>query len=206
MSNDIQSAREDLAFLRGLVDDDWRPRMWAFGALYAVIGMALCLHIAISWAASAELVPRGAFVIGAYVVLYSALSVITIWISWRFPRGRVTGGVKSRVGGAAFLGAFAAHLVMLTVLVIVAMRLQSGFILELAPLVLAASQGALWLVVHAMRRGTFNLMMAGGWFAAPIALAPLVGASLFGAALAVVAVVLMIVPGVYMMRLARDAA
>jgi hypothetical protein len=160
---DIQSAREDLAFLRGLVDDDWRPGLWTFGALYVAIGVTLCLHVAISWAASAELMPRGAFVWGAYVVLYSVMSVVVTWISRRVPRGPAGVGVRSRAGGAALLGAFAAHLVMLAVLVIVAVRLRSEFVLQLAPLVLAASQGAMWLAVHATRPRTWHLAMAGGF-------------------------------------------
>ena len=41
--SDLDAARGDLAFLRGLVDEDWRPGVWSFGALYLVIGVVLMI-------------------------------------------------------------------------------------------------------------------------------------------------------------------
>lgn len=201
MSTDAQSARDDLAFLRGLVDDDWRPGLWAFGALYIAIGAVICLHVAIT-----DFTPlRGWGLLTAYIVLYGAFSFAP-WLIYRRRPRHATAGVKTRTGGAALLGAFSAHLVMLAVFVILAVRQHNGIFLELAPLVLSASQGALWLVVHAMRRRSWHLAEALGWYAATIALAPLVDTALYGPALAVVVIILMIFPGVVMMRAASKPA
>jgi hypothetical protein len=38
---DRNTAQSDLAFLRGLVDEDWRPGLWGFGAIYVAIGAVL---------------------------------------------------------------------------------------------------------------------------------------------------------------------
>jgi hypothetical protein len=208
---DLASAREDLAFLRGLVDEDWRPGLWTFGAIYVSIGAVLVLHVAISWSASVGLLPlKGWSMLAAYGVLYGAFSILWSMIGQRGRRifqksGASLGGVKGRAGGAALAGAFAGHLTMLVVFLIVAARQRDAIFLELAPLVLFTLQGAAWFVVHAMRRVRWHLFEAWGWLLATVALAPLVGTDLFGPGVGIAAVVLMIIPGVHMMRVARRA-
>lgn len=205
------SVHEDLAFLRGLVDEDWRPGLWSFGAIYLSIGTVLVLHVALSWSASVGLLPlEGASMLAAYAVLYGVFSIIWFWIGRRSQRifqnkSAATSGVKGRVGGAALAGAFAGHLTMMVVFFIVAARQRDAIFLELAPLVLFTLQGAAWFVVHAMRRVRWHVLEAWGWLLATIALAPLVGTDFFGPGVGIAAVVLMIIPGVHMMRVARKA-
>jgi hypothetical protein len=103
------------------------------------------------------------------------------------------------------MSTFLGHLVMLAVFVIVAVRQRNGVFLELAPLVLFTLQSVTWFVVHAMRRQRWQLVVSWGWLVAVLALAPLVGTSAFGAGIAVTAIVLMVVPGVHMMRAAHKA-
>jgi hypothetical protein len=207
MTTDAQSAREDLAFLRGLVSEDPRPGLRAFGVIYAFIGVVVILHMVISWLATAGLLPlHGASLVTAYVVLYGAASVLWTRISVRGQKMQPARDVKSRVGVAALVGALLAHLVMLGAFVIVAVRQKNPVIMELAPLVLLASQGVLWLVLHAMWRRTWHLLQGLGFFAATLALAPLVGSEAFGLGLAAAMVPLMIVPGAYMIRAAGKPA
>lgn len=209
MTTDLQSARDDLAFLRGLVDDNWRPGLWLFGALYVSVGAVICAHVFVTWAAHAGLLPlKQGGLIWFYVVLYGVFSVLWTWISLR---SRRTGhpaspGVKNRTGGGALAGAFAGHLVMLGALVIVAIRQGNSIFVELAPLVLFTLQGALWFVIHALRRERWQLLEAWGWFAATLALAPLVGTEAYGPGVGLAVIVLMIIPGVVMLRAARAAA
>src|SRR5688572_4903236 len=138
MTSDTQSARDDLAFLRSLVDEDWRPGAWAFGAIYVSLGAALVAHVLISWAAAEGYLPlRGVALIATYVVLYTAASFVWTWIGGHARRaaerrGAQGAGVKGRASGAALVSAFVGHLVMLVVLVIVAVRQQNGVFLELA--------------------------------------------------------------------------
>jgi hypothetical protein len=211
MTSDTQSARDDLAFLRGLVDEDWRPGAWAFGAIYVSLGAALVAHVLISWAAAAGYLPlRGMALMATYVVLYTVASFVWTWIGRLVRResqrrAAQAGSVKGRAGGAVLVSAFVGHLVMLVVLVIVAVRQQNGVFLELAPLVLFTLQSVVWFVLHAMRRERWQLVVGWGWLLAVIGLAPLVGTSVFGLGVAATAIVLMIFPGVYMMRAARKA-
>lgn len=211
MTSDTQSAREDLAFLRSLVDEDWRPGAWAFGAIYVSLGAALVAHVLISWAADEGYLPlRGVALMATYVALYTVASFVWTWIGGLVRReaqrrAAQAGNVKGRAGGAVLVSAFVGHLVMLLVLVIVAVRQQNGVFLELAPLVLFTLQSVVWFVLHALRRERWQLVVGWGWLLAVIGLAPFVGTSAFGLGIAATAVVLMIVPGVYMMRAGRKA-
>lgn len=206
MTSDTHSAHDDLAFLRSLVDEDWRPGVWAFGALYVSLGAALVAHVLISWAVAAGYLPlRGVALVTTYVALYAVASVACVWIGGHVRResqrrGRQVASVKGRAGGAVLVSAFVGHLVMLVVLVIVAVRQQNGVFLELAPLVLFTLQSVVWFVVHAMRRQRWHLVVGSGWLLAVIGLAPLVGTSAFNLGIAATAVVLMIVPGTWMLR------
>jgi hypothetical protein len=210
MTSDTQSARDDLAFLRGLVDEDWRPGAWAFGAIYVSLGATLVAHVLISWAGTAGYVPRGVALVTTYVVLYTVASLVFTWIGGHVRResqrsAPQVASVKGRAGGAALVSAFVGHLVMLLVLVIVAVRQQNPVFLELAPLVLFTLQSVVWFVVHALRRQRWQLVVGWGWLLAVIGLSPLVGTSAFGLGIAATAVLLMIVPGARMMRAARKA-
>jgi hypothetical protein len=208
MNSDTQSAREDLAFLRSLVDEDWRPGTWAFGALYVSIGVALVAHVLISWAADAGHLPlRGVGLLATYVVLYSVAGAVWTRIGAHIrresqSRGTQVASVKSRAGGAVLVSAFVGHLVMLGVFVIVAVRQKNPVFLELAPMVLFTLQSVVWFVVHAMRQQRWQLVVGLGWLLAVLALAPLVGTSVFGLGIGATAVVLMIVPGAYLMHMA----
>jgi hypothetical protein len=134
-------------------------------------------------------------------------SVVWTWIGGlvrRESQRRATqvAAVKGRAGMAALASAFLGHLVMLVVFVIVAVRQQNAVFLELAPLVLFTLQSVVWFVVHALRRERWQGLVGWGWLVAVVGLAPLVGTSVFGLGIAATAVVLMIVPGVHMMRAA----
>jgi hypothetical protein len=218
MSDTPSSAHEDLAFLRGLVDEDWRPGLWGFGAIYVAIGCVLVAHLAVSVSNDYGVLPlKGWPFWAAMAVLYSLFGLATLWINARAKQLFGTGaksfgadpmkgvGVKGRAGMAALAGAFIAHMVLLVAFVVVAVRQQDGFVLQLIPLTLFALQGAMWFVVHAMRRHAWLELEAWGWLLAVLVLAPLMDTVAYGPAIAVAAIALMIVPGAYMMRLARSA-
>jgi hypothetical protein len=216
MSDAQSSAHEDLAFLRALVDEDWRPGVWGFGATYVAIGAVLVAHLAVSVSMDYGVLPlEGWSFWTAMAVLYGLFGLATIWINARarqlfgadakaFGADPMKGSdVKGRAGMAALAGAFIAHMVLLVAFVIVSLRQQDGFVLQLIPLTLFALQGAMWFVVHAMRRRAWLQLEAWGWLLAVLVLAPLVDTPAYGPGIAIAAVALMIVPGVFMMRMAR---
>jgi hypothetical protein len=208
MTSDTQTARDDLAFLRSLVDEDWRPGTWMFGALYLLVGVALAAHVLISWSVGAGYLPlRGTSLVATYVGLYVVASLVWLWIYGRVRRASQRGGlsvasVKGRAGAVVLTSAFLGHLVMMIVFFIVAARQRNQVFVELAPLVLFTLQSVVWFVIHAMRRQRWQALTAWGWLVAVLALAPLVGTSAFNLGIAVTALVLMIVPGAYMMHVA----
>jgi hypothetical protein len=216
MSSDVHSARDDLAFLRGLVDEDARPGLWGFGAIYVAIGAVLVAHMALSASMDYGLLPlEGWSFWAAMAVLYGLFGLATVLISARgrrlFGAGAKsfgadpmkTAGVKARAGMAALAGSLIAHMVLLVAFIIVSVRQQNGFVVQLIPMTLFALQGSMWLVVHAMRRQAWIRLEAWGWFVAVLALAALVDTAAYTPTIAVAVIVLMIAPGLYMMRLAR---
>ncbi len=209
MTADPQSAREDLAFLRGLVDGDPRPGMWNFGAFYVAIGIVLILHMAISAASWRLAIPAPAPLL-AYIALYTVFYGATLLIgrrsralfgaanAWASPSS-----TKDRAGGAALVGAFLAHLVILIAFAAAAWRLGDGRIMALLVVTLFASQGAAWIVVHAMRRHGWHGALAWAWFAAALGAGFLTGSAWLEPFVAVSAFALMVLPGIHMMRAAR---
>lgn len=202
------SVQDDLAFLRSLVDEDWRPGVWSFGALYMAIGLVLIVHMAISGllAGVRELI--------GYVALYGVFTVVTFAIGARSrrlfgtsvtPQNVRSSGLKGRAGASALGGAFLAHLALLIAFVIAAARNDAPILVELTPLALFVLQGVVWIVVHAIRRARWQAIEAWAWLLAAIGCAPLVGTPWLGVAIAGVAFALMVVPGAYMMRSARQA-
>ena len=198
MSTNVQTAREDLAFLRGLVDDAPSAGLWYFGAIYVTIGATICVHLVLSYLLEPPL-----FGIGL-VVLYGAASVLFTWIGRRMhgPDAASILGVRSRAAGAVFLSAIVAHLVMLSVFAILAWRLETWALIQLAPVVLFVTQGVVWSVLYALGPRTLTLLQAFGWFFGALVLGALITTDAFSPVLAAFVVVLMIVPGIHMIRAA----
>jgi hypothetical protein len=107
MTPGSHSVHDDLAYLRSLVDEDWRPGLWAFGALYVSLGATLVAHVLISWGAGAGYLPlRGASLLTTYIALYVVASLVWTGIGARTARelqlrGAHRVSVKSRAGMAA---------------------------------------------------------------------------------------------------------
>src|SRR5690606_37466602 len=97
------------------------------------------------------------------------------------------------------------HLTLVIVFFIAAIGQQDGTFMKLAALSFFALQGGLWLMFHTLRRERWQLVVALGWLAAAIAAAPFLGSQLFGLAVALVVLVVMIAPGLYMIRVAGRA-
>lgn len=138
------------------------------------------------------------------LVLYVAASAQFAWISRRArkPDTAAVPGVRSRAAGGVFLAAIVAHLVMLGVFVIVAWRLETWALIQLAPVVLFVTQGVVWSVLHALGPRTWTLLQALGWFIGTLILGALITTDAFSPVLAGLVVMLMIVPGIHMIRAA----
>jgi hypothetical protein len=170
MTTDPQSAREDLAFLRALLEDESAgPRSFAEGYLAAglIYGGQMILHAmqAMGWIGGSAL---GALAIGVgpTVLFLPVLALILI----RNRRTPVHGAVARAVGGI-FAVVGLANFVLIAVIGSVAWREGSVTTWLIYPCAVFALQGAAWLFAFTMRRRTWLLWVAIGWFVCAVAMA-----------------------------------
>ena len=170
MTSDSQSARDDLAFLRALVDDDETVGSRAFGQGYLAAGLIygaeMVLHAmqAMGWVTGT--VPALAIGFGPTLLFIPVMT----WIALRNRRHPVRGTVGRAVGGVfAIVGL--ANLVLVAVIGSVAWREGSFTTWLIYPCAVFVLQGAAWLFAYAMRRRTWFLWVAIGWFVCAVAMA-----------------------------------
>jgi hypothetical protein len=196
----IENAREDLAYLRDLVEEgDWRRDLRYFGGTYLAIGLAILAQVVALYLIGRLALQHPAPLL-AVIVIWTVYSVVQTVMGKRFGGKRPT-GLRGRAGTAGMLAMTFSHLTMLVVFAITAFRLGEEVFLQLAALVFFALQGGLWIILHALRRDSRYLVLAISWFAATIATAPFLGAPLFGLVVGIVVLVLMVLPGTQMVRL-----
>jgi hypothetical protein len=199
VNQSIEAAREDLAYLRDLVEEgDWRRDLRFFGATYLAIGLAIFAQVVAIYAIGALALPHPAALL-AIVAVWTLYSIVQTMLGRRFG-GKPATGLRGRAGTAGMIAMALSHLTMLIVFAITAIRLGDDLFLQLAALVFFALQGGLWIILHALRRERPCLILAFSWLAATIAAAPFLGTPAFGMAVAIVVIALMAVPGLGMVR------
>ena len=196
---DRGAAQADLAFLRELVDDgDWRRPVRYFGATYLAIGVAIIAQIVVTDLVSLS----GLGALLGIIAVWGSYSIAQIVINARLHPGKLDASLRGRAAATGFLGMVLSHVTLLVVFLITAISQQDVIFMKLAALVFFALQGGLWLTFHALRRECWTLVVALGWLAAAIAAAPFLVTPLFGLAVAIVVLLLMVGPGLYMIRAA----
>lgn len=197
---DRTSAQADLAFLRELVDDgDWRRPARYFGATYLAIGLTILAQITVTDVLSFP----GPAQLGAVVAVWVAYAVAQTFINANLNPGKIGASPRSRAEAMGFLSMVLSHLTLLVVFLITAINQQDGLFMKLAALSFFALQGGLWLMIHALRRDRWQLAVALGWLAAALAGAPFLDTDVFGLVVAIVVLMLMVAPGLYMIHVAR---
>lgn len=207
MASDLQSARDDLAYMRTLVTGSGPLQatmgeafMWA-GSLY---GGQTFLH----WLQSKHLAPEEglpalAIAIGPTIVFCVMLAII-IWRDRKVPAG----GVATRALTAVFQGAGLANLVMAFVFGYGAYRAGNAGLWLYHPIVVCMFQGVAWFVAYVILRRAWLGLVAFGWFAAAVAL----GVAVFGdigtylLIISAALIMCMAIPGWVIWRDAKKAA
>ena len=205
--NPADSARDDLAYMRALVETPGAFQR-SFGQAYFTAGLCyglqMILHAAqaLGWIAESGL-PALLIGLGPTVVFL----VLLVWIiaADRATRKPLAGATAKAIG--AVLGAIGiANLVLVFVVGVVAWRESSLTVWLIYPCTVMVLQGTAWLVIYALRRRAWFGVVALGWFATAAAMA--VGVAyqnfpLFIGAAGVGFLVFMLAPGWIMMRNAR---
>lgn len=177
MNADAQSAREDLAFLKTLVGGNENAGMKALGEAYLAGGLIYGVQVLLPIAQGLRWLPQTGLAstligIGPTAVFIPAL----IWIIRR-NRTDMPSGVVGRAVGAVFASIGLANLFLIAVVGTVAWREGSQTTWLIYPCTVYVLQGVAWLFAFMMRRRTWLLLVAFGWFACGVAMALSVSAT-----------------------------
>jgi hypothetical protein len=199
--SETQAIREDLAFLRGLVQrsDDFLKflgRAYFAGGVCYLGQTLLGLGQSIGWIATTNGALNLAIGIGPTAIFAIAMVIIV-------PRGRreaaPTGQVDRAIG--AFFGAIGlSNLVLIAVIGSVALREKSLMIWLIYPCAVFTFQGAAWLTMFLLRRRAWIGMVAATWFACALGMGLGIGSFTAFAAFASLGLLFgMTLPGAWLM-------
>lgn len=174
MATDLQSARDDLAYLRSLVavpsplqKTMGEAFVWA-GLLY---GGQCALHgLQVLGLAPSEGLAALAIAFGPTLVFCIVLAMI-IWKDRKVSQG----GVATRALSAVFQGAGLANLVMAFVFAYGAAKFETPGLWLYQPIVVCMFQGVAWYAAWTVVRRFWLALVAFGWFATTVALGIVVG-------------------------------
>lgn len=174
MSSELESARDDLAYMRALVSGSG-PMQASIGECFfwagIIYGTQCALHVLqelrfIPWA------PPWGMIIGWTPTLIF-LAVMT-WIFWKDRKNKPT-GVGARALNGVFQGAGMANGVMAIVFSIGALKAQSMLLWFYHPIVVCMFQGVAWFVAYMVLRRAWLGWVSAGWFATTLTLGFVVG-------------------------------
>jgi hypothetical protein len=206
MNSTPQSTQDDLSFLRSLVVSKNGVQA-SFGEAYLAGGVCYGAQMILSAAQSLRWLPASpawSLAIGiSPTLVFLVLLALVLW------RGRRAGptGVVGRAVSYAFNAVGIANLALILVIGSVAWRQHSLTTWLIYPCTVFVLQGTAWLVAFHLRRRVWLAMVSAGWFVTAIAMAFCVQALGYFILVAGAGfLLLMVVPGVVMIRLARRDA
>jgi hypothetical protein len=202
MTDQNQTVREDIAFLRGLAEAG-RDRPMLGGAILAACGFifggaSLAVWRLATYGMAGAMYPT---VWGVAFLLYLAFLVPLLR---RIPR---TANGAQTAAGIAWSGSGWACFVIVCCLMTMSVRTQNWLIMSALPSIFLALYGSVWLLAANLWRkpwlyltavGSFAAALLSGWFASEGQTVWLV----YGLSL----VALLALPGLYLMRQSRTAA
>jgi hypothetical protein len=206
MSTTPHSVKDDLAFMRSLVDAGDRIQ-GPFGEVYLAGGACYAVQIILSAAQGAAWLPATqgwSLTIGLVPTAVFLAALISV-IRWHRHAAPMRGAWRAIAAAFGCIGL--ANLALVAVIGSVAVRQHSMTTWLIYPCAVFVEQGAAWLVAFVLLRRAWLALVAIGWFAAAIVMACLIESTTwFLAAVGIGLVLLMVVPGTVMIRLARAGA
>jgi hypothetical protein len=208
MNAEIDTARDDLAYMRALVSGGGGRAQATAGEIFLWAGLLYGLQCIGHWldvAGGIDLPPVGmlALSFGPTAVFLVVIGAV-IWRERRTPRDH---GAASRALGAVFQGAGLANLVLAFVFAYGSYKAQSITIWLYHPTVVCMFQGVAWFVAWTILRHTWLGLVSIGWFAATIACGVFIdNPAAFLLTIGFALILLMALPGYVMMRAAKHLA
>jgi hypothetical protein len=207
MASDLESARDDLAYMRALVTGSG-PLQATMGEAFVWGGGLYGAQCLLHWLQTLRIVPGEGLVALAISMGPTLLFCIVLgYIIWK-DRKKPPGGATARALGAVFQGAGLANLVMAFVFAYGAQKAESFGLWLYHPIVVCMFQGVAWFVAWVILRRAWVGLVALGWFSTTVAL----GVAVFGdigvylLILGVALIVCMAIPGWVIWRGAKTAA
>lgn len=207
MNADLESARDDLAYMRALVSGGGARFPKTAGELFMWAGLLYGLQCIGHWLnmiGVLPLSPLGQAVLGlGPTVLFMC---VVFYVIWR-ERKVTQSGVSGRALNAVFTGAGLANLVMALVFAYGSNTTGNFMIWLYHPVVVCMFQGVAWYVAWVIRRRAWLGLVSLGWFATTIACGLLIqNVGPFLLVLGSGLLACMALPGYVIMRIAKAAA
>lgn len=197
MTDPVQSATEDLAYLRAIVDGGGVQK--SGGALFIAAGVIYGLQVLGHWAQGSGLLNLGP--LGGLALLVGPTVVFLVVMSWILARNRgKTAGSTAKAFNAAFSAIGLTNLVLVMIFGPAAYAQHDWKVWMFYGAVAYALQGTGWLIAFNLRREAWMGLTALGWFAAAVAMGLFIGTATYALIAALALLVLMVGPGLIMMR------
>jgi hypothetical protein len=206
MTSDLQSARDDLAYMRSLVAVP-SPMQATMGEAFVWAGLLYGGQCALHGLQQFGLAPaEGLPALAIAFVPTIIFCVVLTMIIWR-DRKLAPGGVATRALSAVFQGAGLANLVMAFVFAYGAAKFETPGLWLYQPVVVCMFQGVAWFVAWTIVKRLWLGLVALGWFATTVALGVVVGdVGPYLLTLSVALILCMALPGWIIWRGAKKAA
>jgi hypothetical protein len=202
MTSNIDGVRDDLAFMRAVIEAGNNRAAMAGGEAFLAGGLIYGAQCLVQWLGASGIVElsKAGWLLSSFLPTLVFLG----WLVWfmRRTRGIVQPHAQKAIN-AAFAAGGSANLVLVIVVGMLAARKGSIEIWELYPCFVFAMQGAGWQLAFVLRRQAWLLMVALGWFAATLLMGWTIGSTTYILVAALSLLLLMALPGYYLMRLAR---
>jgi hypothetical protein len=205
MNSDVQAARDDLAFVRRLVEGGANGHR-QFGEVYLAAGLAYGGQLVGHWLNATGALPLSQT--GFALLAFGPTAVFLLAMTLILVRHRRAGApnLVNRAISSVFGCVGIANIALIASIGSVAVRHQSLTIWLVYPAVILILQGAAWLVAAVLRRRLWQAAVAIGWFATAIAMALTIDDLATYCLIAAIGFfAFMAAPGAIMMRVAKTA-
>lgn len=205
MASDLQTARDDLAYMRTLVSGTGAVQA-TMGEAFLWAGLLYGAQCVMHWLQELGVAPREGLIGLSIVVLPTLVFCIVLGLILWKERKAAPGGVATRALGAVFQGAGLANLVMAFVFAYGASKWEAPGLWLYQPIVVCMFQGVAWYVAYVILRRLWLCAVALGWFATTVGLGLVIGdAGAYLLILGLALIVCMALPGYVLWRGAKRA-
>jgi hypothetical protein len=196
-----ESAQEDLAYLRGLVEGGGNLQATVVtGQVFLIGGLLYGLQATVQGLDALNVIdlvgPWALAVAAGPTVLFLVLLFVLIW-----GRGKMqAGGTSARATGAIFQVVGLANLVLAVIFAVVSIRRRDAVIWMLEPITIFVMMGAAFVMAGQLRKRKWLMLVGFGWWVSAITAAVSIGTGWYIVAIGAALFAFLAAPGAYMMR------